>query len=127
MGSDDYSEEDSEGMFDEVQLLPPDKQREKHAEILKTHLETLLLLTTTKSGREKLRAAKVYPIIRETHLAVEDEAVRHACDRLVQVIMRDEHEKKDDDSGGNATATQPDSALLKAEEDDEDYKIVEIG
>jgi hypothetical protein len=36
---------------------------------------------------------KVYPIIRETHLHVEDEEVREAADRLVQVLMRDEEDE----------------------------------
>ena len=90
MGNEEYPDEDTEGMLDEVQLLPPDKERDKENEILKTHLETLLLLTTTRGGRDVLRNVKVYPIVRETHLQVEDEEVREAVDRLVQVLMRDE-------------------------------------
>ena len=117
MGSEDYNDEDSEGMFDEVQLLPPDKEREQDLEILKTHLETLLLLTTTKEGRDELKAAKLYPIIRETHLRIEDEAVRDACDRLVQVIMRDE-------PGDEEDMSRP--AASNALEEDEDYQITEI-
>ena len=116
MGSEDYSEEDSEGMFEEIQLLPPDKEREKDLEILKTHLETLLLLTTTKEGRDELKAAKVYPIIRETHLHIEDEAVRDGCDRVVQVIMRDNPEDGDDKNRATDTAL----------EEDEDYQMIEV-
>jgi hypothetical protein len=37
-----------------------------------------------------MRRVKVYPLIRETHLHTEDENVQEACDRLVQVLMRDE-------------------------------------
>lgn len=116
MGSEDYSEEDSEGMYDEIQLLPPDKEREKDLEILKTHLETLLLLTTTKEGRDTLKKAKVYPIVRETHLHTEDEGVRDGCDRVVQVIMRD------DPSEGEDKNRPSDSAL----EEDEDYQMIEV-
>lgn len=90
MGSEEYDDDDTEGMLDEVQLLPPDKAREAQNDIIITHLETLLLLTTTREGRDRLRAIKVYPIVRELHLHSSDPEVREACDRLVQVIMRDE-------------------------------------
>lgn len=89
-GSEEYSEEESAAMLPDLQLLPPDKEREKDNEVITTHLETLLLLSTTKEGREKLRNVQVYPLVRETHLHVDDEAVKQACDRLVQILMRDE-------------------------------------
>lgn len=110
MGPEDYSEEDMEGMLDDLQLLPPDKEREGDHEIVKTHLETLLLLTATREGRDRLRKVKVYPIIRECHLEVEDEGVREACDRLVQVIMRDE---------------EPEQKITEIEED-EDEQLIEV-
>lgn len=90
LGPEDYSDEDTEGMLEDLQLLPPDKEREKELDIMKTHIETLVLLTTTRGGRDLLRSIKVYPIIREVHAHVDDEDVREVCDRLVQVLMRDE-------------------------------------
>ncbi|KAH0844982.1 hypothetical protein AYO21_04094 [Fonsecaea monophora] len=107
-GSEEFPEEESANMLPDLQLLPPDKARDSDNDILTTHLETLLLLTTTKEGREKLRQVQVYPLIRETHTHVEDEGVREACDRLVQVLMRDEEERP------------------KVEEVDEEEKIEEI-
>ncbi|KAL2443730.1 Protein HGH1-like protein [Exophiala dermatitidis] len=107
-GSEEFPEEESANMLPDLQLLPPDKARESDPEILVTHLETLLLLTTTRAGRDKLRSIQVYPLIRETHLHVEDEGVREACDRLVQVLMRDEAEEE------------------KVKEVDEDEKIEEV-
>jgi hypothetical protein len=89
-GSEELQLEDSENMPPELQLLPPDKERESDHEILVTHLETLLLLTTTKHGREYMRNVQVYPLIRECHEKVDNEEVKEACDRLVQVLMRDE-------------------------------------
>ncbi|KAK3076225.1 hypothetical protein LTS18_013576, partial [Coniosporium uncinatum] len=68
MGSEEYSDEDTEGMLEDLQLLPPDKEREKDVQILKTHLETLLLLTTERESRDVLRRIKVYPIVRECHM-----------------------------------------------------------
>lgn len=117
MGSEEYADEDTEGMLEEVQLLPPDKEREKDVEIVKTHLETLLLLTTTREGRNVLRKVKAYPIVREVHLHVEDEEVREAVDRLVQVIMRDEEGEGKDPPG----AEEP-----KVKEVDSDEEIIDI-
>lgn len=94
-GPEQFSEEESANMLPDLQLLPPDKARDDDPEILVTHLETLLLLSTTKEGRERLRDVQVYPLVRETHLHVEDEGVSETCDRLVQVIMRDEEENDD--------------------------------
>ena len=89
-GSEEFSEEESATMLADLQLLPPDKERDTDKEILVTHLETLLLLTSTREGRDLMRNVNVYPIIRECHLHIEDEDVREACDRLVQVLLRDE-------------------------------------
>lgn len=91
-GSEEFPEEESANMLPDLQLLPPDKARESDNEILVTHLETLLLLTATRPGRDRLREIQVYPLVRETHMHVEDEGVREACDRLVQVLMRDEED-----------------------------------
>ncbi|KAI1478429.1 DUF383-domain-containing protein [Daldinia eschscholtzii] len=90
MGNEEYDEEEMMSMLPDLQLLPPDKQRDNDPNIIQTHVETLLLLSSTREGREHMRNVKVYPIIRETHLRVDDEGVRDACERLVQVLMRDE-------------------------------------
>ncbi|EOO03778.1 putative dna-binding protein hgh1 protein [Phaeoacremonium minimum UCRPA7] len=110
-GNEEYDVDDTMSMLPDLQLLPPDKQRDKDHNIIQTHVETLTLLTSTREGRELMREIKVYPIVRETHLRVDDEGVREACERLVQVLMRDE----EDD--GNAA---------RVIEEDEDDQIVEI-
>jgi hypothetical protein len=92
MGSEEYDEDEMLDMLPDLQLLPPDKKRDDDPTIIQTHVETLMLLTSTREGRELMRAVKVYPIIRETHQRVENEGVKEACDRLVQVLMRDEEE-----------------------------------
>lgn len=116
MGNEEYNDEDTDGMLDECQLLPPDKEREKQSDIICIHLETLLLLTTTKEGRKKLRDSKVYPIIRELHMQVNEEDVKEACDRLVQVLQRGE--EGDPDPAANAPRIE--------ELEDEDEQIVEV-
>lgn len=118
-GPEEFSEEESAAMPPDLQLLPPDKARDPDKDILVTHLETLLLLTTTREGRDYLREKKAYPIIRETHLHVEDEAVREACDRLVQILLRDEE-------GEGGVEAPPASQAGHVEDEDEDEKIVEI-
>lgn len=112
MGSEEYSDEDTDGMLDELQLLEPDKKREPNLEILKTHLETLLLLTTERESRDTLRRVKVYPIVRECHLHVEDEEVREACDRVVQVIMRDEEGEGEDAASGTVHEIDDDDQIV---------------
>jgi hypothetical protein len=125
MGPEEYADEDTDGMLEELQLLEPDKEREKDMEIMKTHLETLLLLSTTREAREVLRTVKVYPIIRECHLQVEDEDVREACDRVVQIIQRKEEGEEEDiptGIGGDSGRM----VELNGDDEDEDEKIVDI-
>lgn len=95
-GPEEFPDEETDGMLPDLQLLPPDKERDADCEILKTHLESLLLLTTTREGRDKMREIKVYPIVRECHAHVDDEGVREACDRVVQILMRKEEGEEDD-------------------------------
>ncbi|KAM0328223.1 hypothetical protein ACHAQA_005632 [Verticillium albo-atrum] len=111
MGDEDYDEDDTMGMLPDLQLLPPDKKRDSDPRIMQTHIETLMLLTTTREGRELMREVKVYPIIRETHSRVNDEEVQDACDRLVQVLMADEE-------------PDPDSRVKEVE--DEEEQLVEV-
>lgn len=116
MGNEEYGDEDSENMLPELQLLPEDKKREPECAILQTHVETLMLLTTTRPGRDVLREISVYPIVRETHLQVEDDGVREACERLVQVLMRDEEGEESQQSieGMKALERPADSGNRKA-------------
>jgi hypothetical protein len=126
-------------MLPELQLLAPDKTREPDPAILVTHLETLLLLTTTREARDLMRKAGVYPVVRECHAAVENEEVRDAAERVVQVLMREEEgeEEKEvaapghaDDGriggGGGASGRMVHGAKGGEHVDDGDEEIVEI-
>ena len=144
---DSYSDQESESLLPVLQLLPPDKQREPEADILLTHLDTLLLLCTTRRGRESLREAGAYYVVRETHRVVEHEGVGHVCERLVQVLMRDEapenvedeeeHQQRELDEeierkhiGDDAAAAGMHGARISSgheqEQDDNDLRIVEV-
>ncbi|KAI1828659.1 hypothetical protein F4861DRAFT_12997 [Xylaria intraflava] len=93
-GNEEYDLEETMAMLPDLQLLPPDKQRDPDPNIIQTHLETLLLLSTTREARDRMREIKVYPIIRETHARINNEGVKDVCERLVQMLMRDEADEK---------------------------------
>jgi hypothetical protein len=122
-------------MLPDLQLLAPDKTREPDPAILITHLETLLLLTTTREARDLMRKVGVYPVVRECHAAVENEEVRDAAERVVQVLMRKEERAEEEDKVATpsyADSDGGDSRRMAHETkdvehvDDEDEKIVEI-
>lgn len=114
-GNEEYDVEETMDMLPDLQLLSPDKKRDPDATIIQTHLETLLLLTTTREGRDYLRKVKVYPIVRETHLRVQDPEVQEACDRIVQVLMRHEEGEGEDEM-----------KRIKEIEADEEEEITEV-
>ncbi|GJN76753.1 hypothetical protein PLIIFM63780_000240 [Purpureocillium lilacinum] len=123
-GNEEYDVDEALAMLPDLQLLPPDKRRDPDPAIVQTHVETLTLLTTTREGRDLMREVKVYPIIRETHARVNDEGVREACDRLVQVLMRDEEgEGKGEAEMMAHMGENPRVQEIEADEDDE---IVEV-
>lgn len=87
----DLDEEELFELPDELQLLPENKERDPVPEIMCVHLESLLLLCSTKAARVYLRTKSVYPLIRELHKNIDHEGVQELCDRLVQMLMRDEN------------------------------------
>ncbi|OJJ45536.1 hypothetical protein ASPZODRAFT_120023 [Penicilliopsis zonata CBS 506.65] len=119
-GPEEFSIEDSADMLADLQFLGPDKKRDSDNTIIVTHLETLLLLTSTREGRDKMREISVYPIIRECHLNVDDEEVKEACDRLVQVIMRDEEGEESE------AAKELDTQANLMQNQDDDHKVEEL-
>ncbi|MCJ1477216.1 hypothetical protein MMC13_005887 [Lambiella insularis] len=133
-GSDTYSETEMDDMLEELQFLEPDKKREPDLSILTTHLESLLLLTTTRRERQKLRDAGSYFVIRELHLAIEDDGVREGCDRLVQVLLRDEEGEQSElrtngdplQRAANRGGGDVGRMVTQADEEDEDDQVVEI-
>ncbi|XP_034389597.1 protein HGH1 homolog [Cyclopterus lumpus] len=92
-GPEELTEEENEGLPVDLQYLPEDKKREDDPDIRKMLLETLLLLTATRAGRDTLTDKKVYPIMREFHRWEKDVQVTAACEKLVQVLIGDEPEQ----------------------------------
>ncbi|XP_041812613.1 protein HGH1 homolog [Chelmon rostratus] len=92
-GPEELTEEENDGLPVDLQYLPEDKKREEDPDIRKMLLETLLLLTATKAGRQTLKDKNVYPIMREFHNWEKDIQVTAACEKLVQVLIGDEPEQ----------------------------------
>ncbi|KAM9361913.1 protein HGH1 homolog [Symphorus nematophorus] len=92
-GPEELTEEENDGLPVDLQYLPEDKKREEDPDIRKMLLETLLLLTATKAGRQTLKDKNVYPIMREFHNWEKDVVVTAACEKLVQVLIGDEPEQ----------------------------------
>ncbi|KAK8127494.1 hypothetical protein PG984_008602 [Apiospora sp. TS-2023a] len=118
IGNEEFDEEETMEMLPDLQLLPPDKERDSDPDIIQTHLETLLLLTSTREARDLMRAVQVYPVVRETHKKVAHEGVAEACERLANMLMRDE-EDADAKAPTEVTANDDD-------DDDDDDKVVEV-
>ncbi|ETS82628.1 hypothetical protein PFICI_04504 [Pestalotiopsis fici W106-1] len=123
IGNEEYDLDESMAMLPDLQLLPPDKARDSDPNIIQTHVETLMLLSSTREGRDRLREVKVYPIIRETHSRVSDDDVKDACERLVNVLMRDE---EGEESGPRIEEIAQENVAIPIEDDDDDDEIVEV-
>ncbi|KAH8116309.1 hypothetical protein DFH11DRAFT_1701313 [Phellopilus nigrolimitatus] len=144
-GPEEFDLEDQEKLPAAVQLLPNTKKREVDEVLRLTHVETLLLVCTTRGGRDYLRNNGVYEVVRAMHLAEQDEKVSEQIERLVNLIKGDEaplHELESDgwshrtldpnvDKASKDPAveednhqTAPTGSLLG--DDDEDDTIVEI-
>lgn len=89
-GPEELTDEENQDLPVDLQYLPEDKKREDDPDIRKMLLETLLLLTATKVGRQTLKDKSVYPIMREFHRWEKDVHVGATCEKLIQVLIGDE-------------------------------------
>ena len=85
-GPEELDLEEQEKLPDALQLLPPDKKREPDHVLRITHIETLLLLCTTRWGRDYLREKAVYEIVRVMHENETVDKVSEHVERLVQLL-----------------------------------------
>jgi len=106
-------------MPEEIQLLAETKKREPDTRLRLTLCESLVLLTYTRRGREILRDKKVYPVIRMLHKVEADEDVQDACERIVNMLMRDESHSVAEEVGEDGDGDGDD-------DDDEDNTIEEV-
>ena len=89
-GPEEFDADDMELMPEEIQFLDTSKMRESDPVIMRTLLEALLLLCSTRHGRQVLRDRKVYPVLRVLHSAQDNTEVNGVIDEIVQLLMRDE-------------------------------------
>ncbi|KAK3834287.1 MAG: hypothetical protein JOS17DRAFT_738581 [Linnemannia elongata] len=89
-GPEEFDIDDMEGMPEDIQLLPPTKTREADAHLRETLLEGLILLTSTREGRDYLREKKTYPVVQKMHAAETVDDVQEIAERIVNMLMRDE-------------------------------------
>jgi hypothetical protein len=100
-GPDCFSVDENMEMLDVLQFLPAEKKRESDPKIVETWVECLLVIAYNREGREILRQAGTYYVIRELHLVVDNDDAEAACERLVDFLKADEPdeggESEDDD------------------------------
>ncbi|KDQ19193.1 hypothetical protein BOTBODRAFT_28681 [Botryobasidium botryosum FD-172 SS1] len=125
-GPEEFDLEDTDLLPPALQFLPPTKTREIDPVLRLTHVETLLLLCSTRWGRDHLRANGVYPIIRVMHESEGDDAVVEHVERLVNFLKRDEANEANEDEEEVLAAAVPQDVHAKSDEEDDDDKIVEI-
>ncbi|KAF9995400.1 hypothetical protein BGZ65_008952, partial [Modicella reniformis] len=81
---------DMEKMPEDIQLLPPTKKREVDTHLRVLILETLVLLTTTRHGRDYLREKMTYRVIQKMHEVETEDQVQEVTEQVVNMLMRDE-------------------------------------
>ena len=114
-GPEEFDLEAQEQLPEALQFLPRTKQREQDVALRLTHVETLLLLCTTRWGRDYLRTHGVYEVVRALHEQEINDAVSEHVERLVNLLKSAE---------GPETAQEP--QVEEVEEDDADLRIEEV-
>jgi len=114
-GPEEFDLDTQEQLPEALQFLPPTKNREANGPFRLTHVETLLLLGTTRWGRDYLRTHGVYEVLRALHEQETNDAVSEHVERLVNLIQRPE-----------GPETVQDLQVEEIEEDDDDMRIEEI-
>lgn len=77
-------------------------------------VEAVILLTTTRYGREYLRKKQVYRVIQRLHAQEVEEDIKEKCVTIVDMLIRDEE------------APEITEIKEQKEEEDEDLIIEEI-
>ncbi|KAL5633166.1 hypothetical protein ACGC1H_003605 [Rhizoctonia solani] len=89
-GPEEFDLEDVDKLPTSVQFLPDTKKREPDQFIRLTHVETLLLLCTTRPAREFMRVNGVYEVVQKMHETEQSLPVVEHIERLVNLLKRDE-------------------------------------
>lgn len=118
-GPEEFDDDDNEGLPEDLQYLPPDKEREPNPRIRKMLVEALLQLCATRKGRKFLKAKNTYIIMREYYAweRKEEPANETAALNLIDVLIADE---PSEEMGDNLKDLEiPDDIQEKFHKDDE--------
>lgn len=83
------SEQEHDALPVELQLLDR-HEAESDIAVRSIIVEGLVILGSTRKGRDIIRAKEVYPIFREWHLLEPISAIKMLIERLVELLIRDE-------------------------------------
>ncbi|KZS94384.1 DUF383-domain-containing protein [Sistotremastrum niveocremeum HHB9708] len=106
-----------------LQFLPSTKKREPDTSLRLMHVETLLLLCTTRWGRDFLRQHGTYQIIRRAHEVETIDNVSEHIEQLAGFLKRDEGKETENDE---ASEDRVGDIAVEATLDDEDSRIEEV-
>lgn len=95
-GPEEFDAEDTDKLPDDLQYLPPTKEREEDADIRSMLIETLMLLASRKSNRDYIKEKNAYVIMRELHKWETDSKAKAVCEKFVQILISDEPEKENE-------------------------------
>lgn len=123
-GPEELDLEEQEKLPAVLQFLPPTKKREPDSALRLAHIESLLLLCTTRWGRDYLRNNGTYEIIRVLHETEAVEKVSEHVERLVNLLKRDESDETTND--GDITTIVEKDKDHEDEDDSEDERIEEV-
>ncbi|KDO34617.1 hypothetical protein SPRG_00680 [Saprolegnia parasitica CBS 223.65] len=76
--------------------LGPKKKRESDDVVRQAVVECLLLLCSSRNGRNVLRQRKVYPIVRNAHIVEGNDEISDQIYKLVDFLIRDEEGEEPD-------------------------------
>lgn len=91
-GPGDYDDDDCDGMPEALKEIPPTKKIEVDAESRANIINSLILLTATRFGRDYMKAKKMYPIVRELDKVEKNENISSQIYELVHVLLLDDPE-----------------------------------
>ncbi|XP_070572137.1 protein HGH1 homolog [Ptychodera flava] len=92
-GPEELSEEDMDGMPEDLQFLEDDKQREPDPAIRKMLIGAIFQLCATKEGRKIVKDKRAYVILRELDKQETDPEVSSVCHKLISLLISDEPEE----------------------------------
>ncbi len=91
-GPEELTEEEMEGMPEDLQYLDEDKKRETNKDIKKMLIEAVMKLCATQPGRKVVQDKRTYIIMREYHQWEKEPSLMDPCEDLIQILIGDEPE-----------------------------------